>query len=247
MWDSAPFQAILAQRHLHLKACEVKADDWRRFYFEFEWGWVDWLLAGYNREDECLVGIHDSIYDLTDFLEMHPGSKETILLHAGSDATTYFEDVGHSVHARSMMADYLVMGPKPTIKKCVLASVGEELRAKKRTIELGALGGGLDGLTHKLLEPLKELATHLPNVAGLDPVEEDEEEEPPQEEVGSGVGLYCRKCRQPFTLAPYTCQPCPDGDHQGLCRGIYYVTARRWLSWWSCCGQVETVNMPTMR
>ena len=55
------------------------------------------MLAGRNTEESCLVGLEGGVYDLTDFLEVHPGSKETILVNAGGDATAFFEDVGHSV------------------------------------------------------------------------------------------------------------------------------------------------------
>ena len=70
---------------------------WKIFYSLFEEEWVGWLLAGRNTEESCLVGLEGGVYDLTNFLEVHPGSKETILVNAGGDATAFFEDVGHSV------------------------------------------------------------------------------------------------------------------------------------------------------
>jgi len=130
---------------------------------------MDWLLAGYNREDDCLVGIHDVVYDLTDFLEMHPGSKETILLHGGSDATRYFDDVGHSMHARERMKAYRVINPNPQVHRCLHHKTTHVLRQRKLGIEGSFMAREvIDGFTHKILEPLKELATHLPNVGGFD-------------------------------------------------------------------------------
>ncbi|KAJ8302846.1 hypothetical protein KUTeg_019242 [Tegillarca granosa] len=72
--------------------------------------------------------IHDKIYDVTKFLEEHPGGEETIEKIAlnvinmtdmykyifqqkslcGGDATESFEDVGHSTDARDLMKEYLV-------------------------------------------------------------------------------------------------------------------------------------------
>jgi cytochrome b involved in lipid metabolism len=52
--------------------------------------------------------IHDNVYDVTKFLEEHPGGEEVLLEQAGKDATEHFEDVGHSTDARTMMKDYLV-------------------------------------------------------------------------------------------------------------------------------------------
>lgn len=52
--------------------------------------------------------IHDKIYDVTKFLEEHPGGEEVLLEQAGGDATESFEDVGHSTDARDLMKEYLV-------------------------------------------------------------------------------------------------------------------------------------------
>jgi len=46
--------------------------------------------------------VHGNIYDLSNFLEDHPGSPETLMAHAGRDATQTFEDVNHSRTARVM-------------------------------------------------------------------------------------------------------------------------------------------------
>ncbi|EKU21660.1 hypothetical protein NGA_0367500 [Nannochloropsis gaditana CCMP526] len=71
------------------------AGSWRHFYSVFELEWAAWLCAGRNREESCWVGLEGGVYDLTAFLEIHPGSKETILVNAGGDATAFFQDVGH--------------------------------------------------------------------------------------------------------------------------------------------------------
>lgn len=52
--------------------------------------------------------IHDKVYDVTKFLEEHPGGEEVLLEQAGKDATESFEDVGHSTDARTMMKEYLI-------------------------------------------------------------------------------------------------------------------------------------------
>ncbi|OMP03666.1 hypothetical protein COLO4_10275 [Corchorus olitorius] len=48
------------------------------------------------------------VYDLTKFLEDHPGGDEVLLSATGKDATDDFEDVGHSDSARDMMNQYYV-------------------------------------------------------------------------------------------------------------------------------------------
>jgi len=54
------------------------------------------------------IGIHDNVYDVTEFLEEHPGGEEVLLEQAGKDATENFEDVGHSTDARTLMKQYLI-------------------------------------------------------------------------------------------------------------------------------------------
>jgi hypothetical protein len=69
---------------------------WKKFMLDFEYGWLDWILAGHNTPQLCALAIHGCIYDVTKFVSSHPGSPETLLDHAGMDATDIFEDIGHS-------------------------------------------------------------------------------------------------------------------------------------------------------
>ena len=48
------------------------------------------------------------VYNVTEYLDEHPGGGEVMLSVAGKDATNDFEDVGHSTHARSMLDKYIV-------------------------------------------------------------------------------------------------------------------------------------------
>ncbi|KAJ8268002.1 hypothetical protein COCON_G00131740 [Conger conger] len=52
--------------------------------------------------------INNNIYDVTKFLEEHPGGEEVLREQAGGDATENFEDVGHSTDAREMAASYKI-------------------------------------------------------------------------------------------------------------------------------------------
>lgn len=55
-----------------------------------------------------LIVIHNNVYDVTDFLNEHPGGEEVLLEQSGNDATEAFEDVGHSTDAREMMNKFKV-------------------------------------------------------------------------------------------------------------------------------------------
>lgn len=52
--------------------------------------------------------IHDKVYDVTKFVDEHPGGEEVLLDVGGQDATEAFEDVGHSDEAREMLEPLLV-------------------------------------------------------------------------------------------------------------------------------------------
>jgi len=67
------------------------------------------MLAKHNKRDDVWVRIYGNVYDLTDYVEMHPGGEAAILDFAGQDATKNFE----AVHNRGMLGDFedLKVGP----------------------------------------------------------------------------------------------------------------------------------------
>ncbi|NXO42068.1 CYB5B protein, partial [Locustella ochotensis] len=65
-------------------------------------------VAKRNSSREAWLVIHGRVYDVTRFLEEHPGGEEVLLEQAGRDATESFEDVGHSSDAREMLKQYYI-------------------------------------------------------------------------------------------------------------------------------------------
>ncbi|XP_065189670.1 cytochrome b5-like [Sycon ciliatum] len=70
-------------------------------------------IAEHNSSKSCWLVIHNKVYDVTKFLNEHPGGEEVMLEVAGVSssgayATSAFEDVGHSTDARAMLKDYLL-------------------------------------------------------------------------------------------------------------------------------------------
>ncbi|KAI5608509.1 cytochrome b5 type B [Silurus asotus] len=65
-------------------------------------------IQAHNMSKDVWLIIHDKVYDITCFLEEHPGGEEVLLEQAGSDATESFEDVGHSTDAREMLEQYYI-------------------------------------------------------------------------------------------------------------------------------------------
>jgi cytochrome-b5 reductase len=64
-------------------------------------------------QQRCLVALHGGVYDLSGFLEAHPGSPETLLDNTGCDATAFFEDVGHSRVARRLAQQLSLLPLRP--------------------------------------------------------------------------------------------------------------------------------------
>jgi len=62
----------------------------------------------HNSSKSTWVIIDDRVYDVTKFLDEHPGGEEVLLEQAGHDATEAFEDVGHSSDAREMRNQFLI-------------------------------------------------------------------------------------------------------------------------------------------
>ncbi|KAJ7514863.1 hypothetical protein O6H91_23G063500 [Diphasiastrum complanatum] len=65
-------------------------------------------VSEHNNSKDCWLIIGGKVYDVTRFLEDHPGGDEVLLSATGKDATDDFEDVGHSTSARGMMEEYYV-------------------------------------------------------------------------------------------------------------------------------------------
>jgi len=61
-----------------------------------------------NNKDSLWVLIHGKVYNVTKFIDEHPGGDEVVMAEANGDATEAFEDVGHSDEARELLPGMLV-------------------------------------------------------------------------------------------------------------------------------------------
>ncbi len=68
-------------------------------------------LAMHNTDDDCWMAINGKVYDVTDYVDKHPGS-DSILEGCGREATELFETrpmgsgTPHSDNARQKLDDY---------------------------------------------------------------------------------------------------------------------------------------------
>ncbi|XP_054799849.1 cytochrome b5-like [Prosopis cineraria] len=65
-------------------------------------------VSQHNHRHDCWLVIGGKVYDVTKFLEDHPGGDEVLLSATGKDATEDFEDIGHSTTAKAMLDEFYV-------------------------------------------------------------------------------------------------------------------------------------------
>ena len=101
-------QAYRRSIHYSFNADDLDPVFRKDFYFRFGLSYINYILAGLNTQDKCMVGLHGNIYDMTDFVLKHPGSPDTLLVHAGRDSTQFFDDMDHSRYARRVAKNFCV-------------------------------------------------------------------------------------------------------------------------------------------
>lgn len=68
-------------------------------------------VEAHNSDKDCYVTLGDNVYDITDFLDSHPGGPELILEYAGKDVAQILKDEAshrHSESAYEIMEESLV-------------------------------------------------------------------------------------------------------------------------------------------
>ncbi|KAE9027426.1 hypothetical protein PR003_g10969 [Phytophthora rubi] len=85
---------------------------WRQFYFRHHLSRAVELarLLGIMDGRKC-VAIEGQVYDVTDFLDLHPGGPHVIGDAVGTDATVIWDQFRHSEEAKESMQQFLVHDP----------------------------------------------------------------------------------------------------------------------------------------
>ncbi|KAI0263845.1 FMN-dependent dehydrogenase-domain-containing protein [Gloeopeniophorella convolvens] len=93
-------------------------------------------VAQHNSRESCWIIVHGNVYDVTDFLDEHPGGSKIILKYAGKDATQEYEPI----HPPNAITDNLPpekhLGPVEagTVEKVVIKITDEE-KARLERVE----------------------------------------------------------------------------------------------------------------
>ena len=246
MWNSEKIRNLRSKRgiswdptspaSLSLKGAENPAQGWFVFYLEWEACWLDWLLAGMCSEELCVIGLGGSVYDITAFLPVHPGSQETLAEACGGDGTERFADIGHSSDAVDLVKKYLV---------CLMPEAltsGQYQEQSKINRHRGSRRGHVTKFqsTMKREQQLAEKQECRNNIhrsaaaaAAAEAASAAASQSPPEpaappspDDVSTplvGVGGFF---------------DCPASEpHFGRARACYDPLAQQWRVWWTCCGR----------
>ena len=108
-------------------------------------------VKSHNTEKDCwlVIGNHTNggpkVYDVTAYLDDHPGGSEILLDVAGQDADDHFEDIGHSKDARAQLEKYKIGTLYVDPEEAARLAAEREARAK------AGGGGGMIGVLLVLL------------------------------------------------------------------------------------------------
>ncbi|RRT56209.1 hypothetical protein B296_00007511 [Ensete ventricosum] len=94
----ASCNSFLALQIVASDLCIKKMADSKVYHFD--------EVSKHNVAKDCWLIIDGKVYDVTPFMDEHPGGDEVLL--AVTDATNDFEDIGHSNSAKDLMAKYYV-------------------------------------------------------------------------------------------------------------------------------------------
>lgn len=99
----------------------------------------------HKSEKDCWLIIHGKVYDVTAFLDEHPGGYDIVVAASGKDGTEDYEEIGHSTTATEMLADYYIGEFEGGDAHPV---------AEAKATKGGKNGGGSGGVVKALLLPL---------------------------------------------------------------------------------------------
>ncbi|VVB03529.1 unnamed protein product [Arabis nemorensis] len=96
-------------------------------------------VAKHKCKNDCWILIHGKVYDVSTFIEDHPGGVEVLLAVTGKDASIDYDDVGHSEGAKETMKKYCIgdvdMSTVPVTEKYIPPWEKKETTAVETTKE----------------------------------------------------------------------------------------------------------------
>ncbi|KAG4165447.1 hypothetical protein ERO13_A13G084232v2 [Gossypium hirsutum] len=95
--------------------------------------------AQHNTKDDCWIVIDGKVYDVTSYLDEHPGGDDVVLESTGKDATDDFEDAGHSKSAKVLLQSFCIGEldtSSPIIPELEISSKKEAVKYSEKLMDL---------------------------------------------------------------------------------------------------------------
>ncbi|TYJ00550.1 hypothetical protein E1A91_A13G093200v1 [Gossypium mustelinum] len=95
--------------------------------------------AQHNTKDDCWIVIDGKVYDVTSYLDEHPGGDDVVLESTGKDATDDFEDAGHSKSAKELLQSFCIGEldtSSPIIPELEISSKKEAVKYSEKLMDL---------------------------------------------------------------------------------------------------------------
>lgn len=103
-------------------------------------------LATHNSAQTCWMVYKGKVYDVTAFLNSHPGGKKVMMPYAGKDMTQAYDEAGHSADANAMLPKYCIGELKQNNRRT--GSLSQRISARFqdfRQFAGGMMANGFDG------------------------------------------------------------------------------------------------------
>jgi len=244
MWSDPNIKRIRLERNITWDpniAPYRPPQGWFLFYVLFDICWVDWLLAGYCTKSRSLIGYDRSILDVTDFVDYHPGSAETLTEEAGADATDRFIDMGHSSYAISLMEKMYVWNNHN--RKRREASKSDTTEVSKLQAHLTAIRQDISTFATRRANA-RSNREQINGKASLETIVPR-----PGMTVGDFVIERIKKTRKSLCSSTYfdnaramvpsitdyaVCST--EQDHFGQAKTFFDPLKQEFNVWWTCCG-----------
>jgi len=86
-------------------------------------------IEQHNTEDDVWIVVNDRVYDCTEYLELHPGGADSILINGGADSTEDFVAI-HSTKATKMLEKFYIGDLDTSSKKAESTETKDEVDPK---------------------------------------------------------------------------------------------------------------------
>jgi L-lactate dehydrogenase (cytochrome) len=187
-------------------------------------------LAAHKSETSCWLAINGVVYDMTEFLNEHPGGKSILLKYAGSDATRAFS----SYHPFSLLELLPKSAIRGLFKRELLTKENSEVREQDPNISLGYILNTYDFARNARRRVSKEAWDYLVSAADDEVTYRENEQSfnniwirprvllDVSGLIDTSLNLLGRKSAAPIFISATAMGRLyhPDGEVE-LCRGAY--------------------------